>query len=347
MRELLYVLFGGILLGCTDRYMDDESMNMVKSERAKVVRLADLSRNGIYDVSGFIKQGNKIIVGATYMKEGVARALDLENPVEGDLSSGAINSSKRPRALSSFNSFDGKSVTALDFKTGELIESPVSPLARGVSEESIVQLPAEEQHLIAVKTNDFVISTGFYEEGRYLLYSLTDGSSRYCLSYPDCPQYPDLQEKTKGMLYASNVLRVRPDGQAFVCADMYSGVIDFCRVTSVGIERMKLERLSYPRVEISETPDPRVLYSRENRFGFMDVAVTPERVYALYSGKTYRVDRQRAFECNRLLEYDWEGNLVRSFDFDVALTGITYDRDEGKLYGVAGNTGVSLVELRL
>ncbi|MCQ4875234.1 hypothetical protein, partial [Butyricimonas paravirosa] len=107
MRELLYVLFGGILLGCTDRYMDDESMNMVKSERAKVVRLADLSRNGIYDVSGFIKQGNKIIVGATYMKEGVARALDLENPVEGDLSSGAINSSKRPRALSSFNSFDG------------------------------------------------------------------------------------------------------------------------------------------------------------------------------------------------------------------------------------------------
>ena len=123
MRELLYVLFGGILLGCTDRYMDDESMNMVKSERAKVVRLADLSRNGIYDVSGFIKQGNKIIVGATYMKEGVARALDLENPVEGDLSSGAINSSKRLRALSSFNSFDGKSVTALDFKTGELIES--------------------------------------------------------------------------------------------------------------------------------------------------------------------------------------------------------------------------------
>ncbi|MFR5658229.1 MAG: hypothetical protein ACLUDU_09700, partial [Butyricimonas faecihominis] len=223
MKKLLYVLFGGILLGCSDRYMGDESMNMVKSEQVKVVRLTNLAQAGIYDVSGFIKQGNKLIVGATYMKEGVARALDLESPLQEDLSLEKGNSSRRVRALSSFNSFDGKSVTALDFRTGELVETPVSPLTRGTTEETIVQLPAGEQHLIAVKTDDFVISTGFYAEGRYLLYSLADGSARYYLSYPDCPEYPDLQEKTKGMLYASSVLRVRPDGQAFVCADMYSG----------------------------------------------------------------------------------------------------------------------------
>ena len=347
MKKFLYVLFGGILLGCSDRYMGDESMNMVKSECVKVVRLTDLAQTGIYDVSGFIKQGNKLIVGTTYMKEGVARALDLESPLQEDLSLEKGNSSRWVRALSSFNSFDGKSVTALDFRTGELIENPISPLTRGTTEETIVQLPEGEQHLIAVKTDDFVISTGFYTEGRYLLYSLADGSARYCLSYPDCPEYPDLQEKTKGMLYASSVLRVRPDGQAFVCADMYSGVIDFCRLIPGGIERVKLERLSYPMTEISETPVPRVLYKRENRFGFMDIAVTSECVYALYSGKTYERDRQGAFEGNRLLEYDWEGNLVRTLDFNVALTGITYDCDEGALYGIAGNAGVSLVKLRL
>ena len=96
---------------------------------------------------------------------------------------------------------------------------------------------------------------------------------------------------------------------------------------------MKLECLSYPRVEISETPVARVLYSRKNCFGFMDVAVTPERVYALYSGKTFQADRQQAFECNRLLEYDWEGNFIRSLEFKASLTGITYDREEGRLYG--------------
>lgn len=341
------MLFGIILLGCTDRYMGDEGINRGKSERVETICLTDLSRNGIYDVSGFIKQGNKLIVGATYMKAGVARALDLEDPAQGELSSETGDASKRIRALSSFNSFDGESVTALDFKTGELIENPVSPLTRGVAEELVIQLPAGKQHLIAVKTNDFVISTGFYEEGRYLLYSLADGSSRYYLSYPDCPGYPNLQEKTKGMLYASAVLRVHPDGQSFVCADMYSGVIDFCRITPEGIERVKLERLSYPMVEIQESPAPRVLYRRENRFGFTDVAVTPERVYALYSGKTYKKERQRAFHCNRLLEYDWEGNLIRSFDFRLALTGITYDCEERALYGVAGNAKVSLVKLGL
>ncbi len=345
MKRILYILLGGILFGCTDRYMDDESINKLKGERAESVRLLDLSRNGIYDVSGFMKQGNQIVVGETYMKEGIARAFDLENPDGGCLSSEMNNASKKYRVLSSFNSFDGKSVTALDFKTGELIESFVAPLTRGIPEESVVQLPAGKQHLIAVKTNDFVISTGFYDEGRYLLYSLADGSFSYYLSYPDCPDYPVLQQKTKGMLYASSVLRIHPDGKAFVCADMYSGVIDFCRITSGGIERMKLECLSYPRVEISETPVARVLYSRKNCFGFMDVAVTPERVYALYSGKTFQADRQQAFECNRLLEYDWEGNFIRSLEFKASLTGITYDREEGMLYGITGDAG--LVELRL
>ena len=142
MKRILYILLGGILFGCTDRYMDDESINKLKGERAESVRLLDLSRNGIYDVSGFIKQGNQIVVGETYMKEGIARAFDLENPDGGCLSSEMNNASKKYRVLSSFNSFDGKSVTALDFKTGELIESFVAPLTRGIPEESVVQLPA-------------------------------------------------------------------------------------------------------------------------------------------------------------------------------------------------------------
>lgn len=236
MKGILYVLFGGIVLGCSDRYLDDESLNTVKSEQVEAIRLADLSQTGIYGINGFIKQGNRLIVGPTYMQEGVAQTIDLDHPAGKVLSSKAVVSSKPFRTLSAFNSWDGKSVTALDFKTGELIENAVSPLTRGITETSVIQLPRGEQHLIAAKTNDFVISTGFYGEGRYLLYSLVDGSVRYCLSYPDCPDYPVLQEKTKGMLYASSILRLRPDGQAFVCADMYSGMIDFCRVSPEGIE---------------------------------------------------------------------------------------------------------------
>lgn len=54
-----------------------------------------------------------------------------------------------------------------------------------------------------------------------------------------------------------------------------------------------------------------------------------------------------AFVSNRLLEYDWEGNLMQTFNFDVGLRGITYDEDEGLLYGITGDSKMSVVKLKL
>lgn len=342
MKKLLCVLFGSILLGCSDRYMGDNSTDTVKSEKVNVVRLADLSRSGIYDVNGFVKRGNKLVVG-TISLEGFSRSLDLENLKQGNLTARSIASVKQYSSLSSFCSFDGSTIMALDFEKGEIVESTMTPLARGENQESIIRLPAGEQHLIAMKANDIVISTGFYEKGRYLLYSLADGGARYFLSYPDFPGYPDLQEKTKAMLYASNILRIRPDQSAFVCADMYSGTIDFCRINADSIERVKLVRLHYPKVEISEIPSSRVVYHRENRFGFLDIAVTDNKVYALYSGKTYQMDKEHAFEGQTLLVYDWEGNLERSLLLDVPLVNVSYDREEQGIYGIT--SGGDLVKI--
>ena len=347
MKRLLYVLFGVFLLGCSDRYEGNDNIDMIKSERVKSERVADLSRFGMEEMSGFVKRGERLVVGAVHAREGFARYMDLEK-AEGDERgmSRSVSSSGRSRSLSSFCSFDGSSVTALDFRAGELVVSVVEPLARGgESRETVIPLPRGKQHLIAVKTNDFIISTGLYEEGRYLLYSPANGTARYFLSYPETPEFPDLREGTKAMLYASSVLRVRPDQRAFVCADMHSGVIDFCRVEGQVIERVKTVRLHYPRVKISEVPSPRVAYRKDNRLGFMDIAVTEDRVYALYSGKTYGLDRERAFECQTLLVYDWKGNPVRSILLDTALQGIAYDREENAVYGITCDSEMALVRL--
>ena len=326
-----------ILLGCSDRYMGNDNIDTIKGEKIKMVRLADLSRGGMDNINGFIKCGDKLVVGTTFSAEGIARTLDLNNPEQENLSAKGRFSSGRLRSLSSFCSFDGFSVTALDFEKGELIECAVSPLARGESQEFVIHLPKGQQHLIAVKAKDFVVSTGFYEEGRYLLYSLVDGSARYFLSYPNHPDYPDLQEKTKAMLYASSILRVRPDQSAFVCADMYSGVIDFCRITADSIERVKMIRLHYPKVEIMETPSPRVAYYRDNRFGFSDIAVTEGKVYALYSGKSYQEAGGQVSGGQTLLVYDWEGNLVKSCSLEEPLTNMSYDWSEKEIYGITSN----------
>ena len=56
------------------------------------------------------------------------------------------------------------------------------------------------------------------------------------LSYPEHPVYPALREDTKAILYASTVLKVRPDNRYFVCGDMYSGNLEFCRITGDHID---------------------------------------------------------------------------------------------------------------
>ena len=173
MKGILYVLFGGIVLGCSDRYLDDESLNTVKSEQVEAIRLADLSQTGIYGINGFIKQGNRLIVGPTYMQEGVAQTIDLDHPAGKVLSSKAVVSSKPFRTLSAFNSWDGKSVTALDFKTGELIENAVSPLTRGITETSVIQLPRGEQHFDCGENKRFRYLYGFLRGGT--LFALLSG----------------------------------------------------------------------------------------------------------------------------------------------------------------------------
>lgn len=92
-----------------------------------------------------------------------------------------------------------------------------------------------------------------------------------------------------------------------------------------------LKSLQHPKMKVSETPLPRVPYYRDNRFGFTDVAVSDDRIYALYSGKSYG---SGVCECRTLLVYDGEGNLVKSGSLDVSLVNVYYDTEEGAVYGM-------------
>lgn len=167
MKHLvLYCLLGSLSLGCTEHGMESDSLKVIKSERVITTRLVDMSRWGIHEVNGFVKQGDRIVVetGGEY---GEIKTIDLDGPGTLDLAGRGESLNDRFRSLSSFNSFDGKNVTALDFRKGELIVKSISSLARSGNSETVVQLPPGEQHLIAAQVGDRVIATGLYEKGLY------------------------------------------------------------------------------------------------------------------------------------------------------------------------------------
>lgn len=159
-------------------------------------------------VSEMVSNGQKILL--SYLDNNTTKAILLNN-----------SNSETPVTLSSFN-----------LRTSQLFERHTSLRTRsGASDSSVIQLPDSLNTLRAIRADNYIIATGLYTQGRYLLYDLNTKTFGFHLSYPEHPVYPVLREDTKAILYASTVLKVRPDNRYFVCGDMYSGNLEFCRIT--------------------------------------------------------------------------------------------------------------------
>jgi len=72
----------------------------------------------------------------------------------------------------------------------------------------------------------------------------------------------------------------------------------------------------------------------ETPLGYLDVCATDSHVYALYSGKNYRDDRDAAFLGQTVEVYRWDGTLVKRLASDVPLRNIEVAKDDRCLYAV-------------
>lgn len=316
----------------------------VSQKTITTLPIIPLNKSEVAKITGFSKCGDKIILGH-FNAEYSAISINLKSKVR----EGILPSSRKRKEKAGLSAFqmNNNEATTFNFRTGEFKELS-SPLSRsGSGNSNTIQLPKNQQHLQAVKAGPFVIATGIYEQGRYLLYCPETGIADYQLDYPSHPAYPSIKEKTKSILYASTVLKVRPDNQAFVSADIQSGNIEFCRIIGDRIEQVKAYCFHHPKVYINESAKCKVAYSRDNRSGFTDVAVSDDKVYAIYSGKTFRGNEQDFQQCNKMLVFDWQGNLLDTYSVDMPLTNISFDNTENMLYGLGRNPDPVLVQIPL
>lgn len=328
MRNWYFILMFVVFSACTDR--ENEQKSDLQFRKVSEREMAKLSELGIWNVWGISQQNGCFLFKA---EDGV-KVIPVTN--FGKKADWQV-------LLSRSASKSEPSFIAYDFIKDKLLEFIVKRNGEAVSKT--LDLPEREQHLAAVRGKDFIVSTGLYEAGRYLYYSLATGEVKYCLSYPRHPDFPDMSEKIKAVLYASSVLRLRPDGSAFVCGDMYSGNIEFCKLESDNITRVKHLCFHLPEVKIKG--DEKVTYRRSNQMGFSDIAVSRDRIYALHSGKTYLRNNADFLTCNELMEFDWEGNLLGRYDLKTSVTSILYDEEEQTLYGVRNRMDIPLLEIKL
>lgn len=351
MKLNIYILSATLLLSSCS-YLDNNEFNNPLSrletrDVLKATPVADFGTWNIENPGDLIKQGNIIAVGNRTEHHNVS-IINLATREKQDWIARGRGAGE-VADISGLSCTDGVNITALDFYSGQLWTATTTPTLTRSHAIATLQLPAGCQHLIAAQTDRFVISTGVYEKGRYQLYSLEDGSVNYFLPYPEHPEYPELDNFAKSILYASSVLRVRPDQQAFACVDIHSGLIDICRIEGNRIERIKQHCYYSPRIAASgkSKTDIHIAYTKENPYGFRDVAVTNDHIYVLYSGRTRRTDHYDLSQCRTILVFDWNGNQVKSYELETPASHICYDETEKALYGIGFTPGATLVKYNL
>lgn len=345
MKNLFHILLSILLLIGTACSSDEGQVDLLRpSDDSKVQKMkviASFDKWGIANPTGITKSKNIFAV--------------TNRTSQNNISLFEVNKDKRidriTRSRSKGQAFytsalnaTAEEVSALNFQNGQLFVTPENE--NGIAETYCIQLPADVQHLIAAKNNQYIIATGLYEKGRYMLYSLKDRQTGYFLSYPEHPEHPGINEYTKSVLYASNVLRLRPDGEAFACADMRSGILDICRIGGNQIASIKRLTYYHPKVYISGTTPKnlKVAYDKSTIHGFMDMAVSNDRIYVLYSGKSKKRDLYNIGHCQTLITFDWQGNQLDICSLEIPVSHICYDNDENTLYGIGYTPEAAIVK---
>jgi hypothetical protein len=306
--------------------------------------ILSLEEQGITRPTGMVKRGRFLSIGRQGRQHN-ASTIDLAAGTRHDW---LPRGDGEGEALAIYNLCTGGEgrVVAFDFLSGRLHARDVLHPTRAAAPP--LSLASSDKHLAVAAGDTFIISTGLYARGRYRYYSIEEGTEEFFLSYPEHPAYPDLDAYTRGVLHASSLPRLRPDNKAFACIDTRSGILDICRVNGKSIERVCQHAYSYPRVRVTRDGKyPRVAYSRDNVNGFQDIAVSNDYIYALYSGKNFRGKLEDANKCLSLLVFDWEGRLARCYSLDKPASLLSYDEEEGALYGIAHLPGATLVKFNL
>lgn len=87
--------------------------------------------------------------------------------------------------------------------------------------------------------------------------------------------------------------------------------------------------------------------SAENKMGFISAYATDRYVYLLYSDRTLKDYKEKAFMGNVIYQIDWDGNPVSKYETDLPLSQICVSNSDDMVYAIANREENLLVEFAL
>jgi len=176
------------------------------------------------------------------------------------------------------------------------------------------------------------LAAGFFREGRLGHYS-ADGkyagaSGPMPSSAVDAP--PEvLQHAYRG------VLKADPTGSRLVLANRHAGFLEIYSADGELVRRVQGPFEFEPAFEVAAGEDgPSLATGSDLRFGYVDVATTSDRIYALFSGRTRAGHPEDASYASYVHVFDWDGRLVSELQLDADVVAIAVDPGRDRLLAV-------------
>lgn len=247
---------------------------------------------------------------------------------------------------------NGDVVSAFDFAMKRLVEIDLRRYAE-VGYQPVFTSLGDKNSLGALRVGEHLVSTGIYDQGRYCFTNQNSGAERFSVTYPE---YRDktLNDRLKSILYASNHLAVNPSQTRLACANIQNGCLDICEINEDELSRINEVHLNHPSVFFDHRkPKGRgirrpVAYSYDNIFGFCDLTISADYIFALYSGRTVRTHGVNVDKGNTVLVFDWNGKHIRTYQLRQSCSSISYDPDKNALFAlIKKQNKLKIIELSL
>lgn len=143
-------------------------------------------------------------------------------------------------------------------------------------------------------------------------------------------------------------LALRPDRQRMVLVTQYADQVELYRADGSPLRQVRGPFRFDPRFTVADLQGFKTMSSDESmRHGYVDVTVTDDRIYALFSGRTREAFGGDASFGRYVHVFDWDGQLVKVLKLDRDLISVALSADRRRLYGASHNPEPAIMSFDL
>lgn len=190
--------------------------------------------------------------------------------------------------------------------------------------------------------DSLVIGMGLLKEG---LFARINPKSKSVILTGEFPIKPYEQASLNLAMAHSGQITSFPDGKHFLFSMTNVGYLACYKITDHDFIKQWEQWVTEPDFSLDGT---RIMWNKNNKLGFMDMAISNDKIFGLYSGLPMHSKRGRSEENipNTLFVFNHSGTPIKKYETNVPLLRIATDK-HNKLYGLSLSTAYNLVKINI